>query len=204
MREITTAGLRSWWLARVVVLGAAVCLQVVGCGRYVAPITPEELAPSAVESLAVTTTDKEVVFTWVASDKDRRGKELKSAEGFAVERKELVHRGDETDPTVEFKRMGFLKDTHVEVRDKLREEARASGKIGRTVKAPEDVMKFTFTDSTPIVGKTYVYQIVPQNQGAIDGQVGQMVKIVFQGAKSTVVVGVSEEVASQQAAVAVQ
>ena len=204
MREIATAGLRSYWLTRRAVLGVAVCLSAVGCGRYVAPITPEELAPSTVESLAVTTTDKTVVFTWVASDKDRRGKELKSAEGFTIERKELVHRGDETDPTVEFERMGFLKDTHVEVREKLREEARAAGKIGRTVKAPESVMKFSFTDSTPVIGKTYVYQIVPQNQGSTDGQVGQVVKVVFQGAKSTVVLSVSEEVANQQALAAVQ
>lgn len=197
MREVTTVGLRSYWLAHVVVV-VAMFLSAVGCGRYVAPITPEELAPSAVESLAVTTTDKDVVFTWVASDKDRRGKELKSAEGFVIERKELVHRGDETDPTVEFERMGFLRDAHVEVREKLREEARAAGKIGRTVKAPEEVMTFTFTDSTPVVGKTYVYQIVPQNQGAIDGQVGQMVKVLFQGEKSTIVIGMSEELANQQ------
>jgi hypothetical protein len=171
----------------------------VGCGRYRAPLTPEELAPAAVENLTVATTDSGVVFTWLASDKDRRGKELKSAEGYSIERKELMHRGDETDPTVEFQQLGFLKDNHVEVRERLRAEARKSGKVGRTVTAPEDQMKFTFTDSTPKLGTTYIYQVVPQNQGGIEGQVGQLVKVVFQGAKSTVVMNVSEEILNQQA-----
>jgi hypothetical protein len=110
-----------------------------------------------------------------------------------------MHRGDETDPTVEFQQLGFLKDNHVEVRERLRAEARKSGKVGRTVTAPEDQMKFTFTDSTPKLGTTYIYQVVPQNQGGIEGQVGQLVKVVFQGAKSTVVMNVSEEILNQQA-----
>jgi hypothetical protein len=88
---------------------------------------------------------------------------------------------------------------HVEVRDQIRKEARASGKIGRTVKAPEDTMKFTFTDATPVIGKTYLYQIVPQNQGGTDGEVGQIVKVVFQGLKSTVVINLSEEMLNKQA-----
>lgn len=182
-----------------VVFGLVLASNVTACGRYRAPLAPEELAPAAVENLTVATTDKAVVFTWIASDKDRRGKELKSAEGYSIERKELAHRGDETDPTVEFEKLGFLKDSHVEVRERLREEARASGKIGRTVRAPEEQMKFTFTDSTPKSGTTYVYQIVPQNQGGTEGQVGQLVKVVFQGAQSTVVMNVSEEVLNQQA-----
>jgi hypothetical protein len=177
-------------------------LAVGGCGRYRAPLTPEELAPAAVENLIVSTGEKGVVFTWMAADKDRRGKELKSAEGYSIERKELVHRGDETDASVQFEKLGFVKDTHVEVREKLREEARAAGKIGRTVKAPDEQMKFTFTDTTAKIGKTYVYQIVPQNQGGTEGQVGQVTKIVFKGAQSTVVSSVSEEIQNQQAILA--
>ncbi len=195
--SLITGVATSLWLVCGVML-----LSLTACGRYQAPLTPEELAPAAVESLVVTTTDKSVVLTWVASDKDRRGKELKSAEGYSVERKELAHRGDETDPAVEYEKLDFLKDTHVELREKLREEARAAGKIGRTVKAPEEQLKFTFTDSTPVIGRTYVYQIVPQNQSGIEGQVGQVVKVVFQGAKSTVVLNVSEEILNQQALLA--
>ena len=64
------------------------------------------------------------------------------------------------------------------------------------------MMKFTFTDATPVNGKTYVYQIVPQNQGGVEGQVGQIVKVVFQGEKSPVVMSVSDEILNQQAALA--
>lgn len=180
----------------------AMLILLPGCGRYRAPLTPEELAPSAVQNLTVTTTATEVVFAWRASEVDRRGKELKSAEGFSIERKELARRGDETDPTVEFDRVGFIEDDHVEVRERLRVAARAAGKIGRTVKAPDEELKFTFTDSTPVVGKTYIYQIVPHNQRGIDGQVGEMVKVVFQGAQSTVVVSPSEEILNSTAAAA--
>jgi hypothetical protein len=170
-----------------------------GCARYRAPITPEELAPAMVENLTVTTDAKGVLLTWVASDKDRRGKELKSVEGYSIERKELIRRGDETDPEVRFEKLGFVKDAHVEVRDQLRKEARAAGKIGRSVKVPEEQMKFSFSDTSPELGKTYVYQVVPQNQGGTEGQVGQLIKIVFQGAQSAVVTTVSDEIANQQA-----
>ena len=169
-----------------------------GCARYRAPITPEELAPAMVENLTVTTDVKGVLLAWVASDKDRRGKELKSVEGYSVERKDLVRRGDETDPEVRFEKLGFVRDSHVEVRESLRKEARAAGKIGRSVKVPDEQMKFSFSDTSPVFGKTYVYQVVPQNQGGTEGQVGQLVKIVFQGAQSAVVATVSDEIANQQ------
>jgi hypothetical protein len=171
-----------------------------GCGRYRAPLTPEELAPSAVKNLIVTTTAQAVVFNWRASEVDRRGKELKSTEGFSIERKELQRRGDETDPSVDFDRLGFVGDDHVEVRDRLRVEARAAGRVGRSVKTPDEELKFTFTDVTPVLGRTYIYQIVPYNQGGIDGQVGELVKVVFQGAQSTVVVSPSEEILNSTAA----
>jgi hypothetical protein len=170
----------------------------VGCGRYRAPITPEELAPAMVENLTVTTDAKGVTLTWVAADKDRRGKELKSVEGYSVERKELIRRGDETDPEVRFQKLGFIEDEHVELRDKLRKEARAAGKISRSVKVPEEKMKFYYTDNSAVLGKTYIYQVVPQNQRGTEGQVGQLVKIVFQGVQSAVVTTVSDEIANQQ------
>jgi hypothetical protein len=153
------------------------------------------LAPSGVQNLVITPSAQAVTFSWIAADTDRRGKELKSAEGFSVERKELVARGDETDPTVEFKKLKFLPDTHVEVREKLRRDARSAGKIGRTVKSPPEYMTFTYTDTTPAVGKTYLYQIVPINQGGTKGVVEQLAKVVFQGAQSTVVMVASSEAA---------
>jgi hypothetical protein len=167
-----------------VALGALVA---VGCGRYLPPIPPEDLAPSAVMELVVTPKERSVDFAWIASDTDVRGKELKLSEGFAIERKEIVNRGDETDPAVEFERIGYREDTHVAEREKLRAEARAAGKVGRTVRAPKESMAFKFTDTTPVIGETYVYQILPLNQNGVKGQVAEQIKMVFQGTRSTVV-----------------
>lgn len=165
-----------------------------GCGRYMPPIAPESLAPKAVQGLVVTPSAQGVMFSWTATDEDRRGKELKSADGFVVERKEIARRGDETDPAVQFKELAFLKDTHVEKREELRKNARAQGKIGRTVKAPADLLSFSYLDNTPRMGTTYIYQIVPKNQGGVEGQVGEVVRVVFQGAQSAVLVRPSREI----------
>jgi hypothetical protein len=165
----------------------------VGCGRYMPPIPPESLAPKAAQGLVVTPSEQGVQFAWMAADQDRRGKELKSADGFSIERKEIVHRGDETDPAVEFEELAFLKDTHVEKREDLRRSARDQGKIGRTVKAPAELLSFSYLDKTPRLGTTYIYQIVPKNQGGVKGQVGEVVRVVFQGAQSAVLVKQSTE-----------
>jgi hypothetical protein len=164
-----------------------------GCGRYIPPIPPESLAPKAVQGLVVTPSAQGVQFAWTAADQDRRGKELKSADGFSIERKEIARRGDETDPAVQFKELAFLKDTHVEKREELRKDARAQGKIGRTVKAPSELLSFSYLDKTPKLGTTYIYQIVPKNQGGVEGQIGEEVRIVFQGAQSAVLVRPSRE-----------
>ncbi len=158
------------------------------------PIAPESLAPKAVQGLVVTPSAQGVLFAWTAADQDRRGKELKSADGFVVERKEIARRGDETDPQVQFKELAFLKDTHVEKREELRKDARAQGKIGRTVKAPAELLSFSYLDTTPRLGTTYIYQIVPKNQGGVEGQVGEVVRVVFQGQQSAVLVRPSKEI----------
>lgn len=163
------------------------------CGRYRPPLPPEMLAPAAVEGLVITPAETGVAFAWTASEKDRRGKELKSANGYSIERKEILNRGDETDPKVKFTQVGFVEDKHIAIRDQLREKARAEGKIGRNVKSPPEYTRFTFEDTTAQRGKTYIYQIVPQNQNGVEGQVGQLAKVVFQGPQSAVVMVASKE-----------
>lgn len=167
---------------------------VVGCGRYIPPVAPEMLAPRAVENLAIVPSATGVTFSWTAPEQDRRGKELKSADGYSIERKEIIKRGDETDPSVRFTEVGFVEDIHIEKREELRKEARAAGKVGRNIKSPPEFTKFTFTDSTPQTGMTYIYQIVPKNQDGVKGQVGQVIRIAFQGAQSAVLSTASKEI----------
>lgn len=163
-------------------LFAAVCGS--GCGRYKAPLPPEVLAPRGVNAFAVTGQANGVLLSWKAPEVDRRGKELKSIEGYLIQRKAIVNRGDETSDSAVFEDLGFLKDKHIEVREKLRAEARAQGKIGRTVQAPEEMTVFSYLDKTAAPGATYLYQIVPQNQGRTEGLVTEVARVVFRGAQS--------------------
>ena len=166
---------------------------VTGCGRYKPPLPPEMFAPKGVEELNVTGTAGGVVLSWSAPHEDRRGKELKFIDGYAIQRKVIAHRGDETDPHIRFETIGFVKDKHVQVREDLRKTARAEGKIGRTIEAPKENMEFAFTDTTATPSTTYIYQVFPQNHGGVDGIVKQFARVIFKGAASEVTLTKSED-----------
>jgi hypothetical protein len=163
-----------------------VAAAIVGCGRYKAPVPPEMLAPKAVDALTVTATEAGVVFAWTAPDEDQRGKELKFIDGYAIQRKPIIETGDETNPKVRFETIGFVKDSHVTIREDLRAAARKEGKIGRAIESPEEHTKFSFVDASAQRDKTYLYQIVPQNQGGTDGGIKELARITFKGAASDV------------------
>jgi hypothetical protein len=165
---------------------ALVLLVLAACGRFGPPLPPEALAPKAVEDLTAVARPQGVSFAWSAPDRDRRSRELKFIDGYRIQRKELSERGDETNPDVVFEDVGFVKDNHVEVREELRKEARAQGKVGRRIQAPKEATQFTFKDTKAEVGKTYMYQILPENQGGVKGVVNQIVKVAFRGDKSDV------------------
>lgn len=166
----------------------------VGCGRYRAPLPPEMFAPKAVEALSVTATEEGVVLAWSAPDEDRRGKELGSIDGYAIQRKIIVERGDETNAKVHFEIVGFVDDRHVAIREELRAAARKEGKIGRSIESPVQYTAFSFRDSTAKRSMTYLYQIVPQNQGGTEGVVNQAARVAFKGAASDIAMISSQEV----------
>lgn len=172
----------------------AFVVLVAGCGRYKPPLPPEMFAPKAVDPFVVTARPDGVQFAWTGSDEDRRGKELKFVDGYAIQRKTIEETGDETNPKISFDTIGFVKDTHVLKREELRKEARAEGRIGRTVEAPGEFMQFSYLDSTAQNGKTYLYQVVPQNQGGVDGVVRQVYRVIFKGTSSDITVLPSQDV----------
>ena len=171
---------------RAYVLPLLLALSVVGCGRFKPPLPPEKFAPKAVEALTVTATDAGVLFAWSSPDEDQQGKELKSIEGYSIQRKVISQKGDETDPSVRFETIGFIKDSHVKVREELRAAARKEGKIGRSIKSPEEHTKFSFVDSKVQRDKTYIYQIVPENQGGTEGGIKQFARVTFRGVTSDI------------------
>jgi hypothetical protein len=170
------------WLVAVV-CGSSVLM---GCGRYKAALPPEMFAPKPVDALTVTTSEGGVFFAWNAPDEDRRGKELSSIDGYSIQRKVLARKGDETNLDARFETIGFVRDQHVAVREDLRKEARAEGKIGRTIESPEQYTKFTFRDSTAKPSTTYMYQVVPQNQGGVEGAIREVARVTFKGSASDI------------------
>jgi hypothetical protein len=177
-----------------VALVFALGFLVSGCGRYKPPLPPEMFAPKAVDALSVTASEAGVVFAWTAPDEDRRGKELKFIDGYAIQRKTIAERGDETNPKVRFQTIGFVRDQHVKVREELRAAARAEGKIGRTIESPAEHTKFSFVDAGAQRSTTYMYQVVPQNQGGADGVVREVARVTFKGAASDIAMVPSLEV----------
>jgi len=143
-------------------------------------------APKPVDALAVTTSEGGVFFAWTAPDEDRRGKELTSIDGYSIQRKVIARKGDETNLDVPFETIGFVNDKHVTVREDLRKEARAEGKIGRTIESPDQYTTFTFRDSTAQPATTYMYQVHPQNQGGVEGAVREVARVTFKGSGSDI------------------
>jgi hypothetical protein len=158
-------------------------------------------APKPVEALTVSASESGVFFAWTASDEDRRGKELKSIDGYAIQRKVIAQKGDETNPRIHFETIGFIKDQHVIVRENLRKEARAEGKIGRSIESPEEYTKFTFVDTSAKPSTTYMYQIVPRNQGGTDGAVKEVARVTFKGSSSDIAMISAQEVVEDDTSV---
>lgn len=163
---------------RRVILGLSV-LGLSACGRYLKPVAPEMVAPDSVISLDAAIIPSGVAFTWTAPDKDQRGKELEEVDGYAVMRKEIVERGDETNPDIPFEQIAFLQDKHIEERDRLRDEARAAGKLGRRIQAPSEMKAFSYVDTTTTKGATYLYRIEPRAMGGVKGGIDKVIRVVL-------------------------
>ena len=161
-------------------------LSLAACGRYVQPLVPEVLAPKAPRALDVKGVENGVSFTWASPNEDRRGKELKDMEGYDVYRKEIKERGDETDPDVEFIKLTFIPDSSVEVRERMRQEARDAGRVGRRLQAPDSFTRFAYLDKDVLQGSTYLYKIVPTNQGGVEGAIGDYIKVIYSKDKSEI------------------
>jgi hypothetical protein len=164
------------------------CVVLSSCGRVGPPVAPETRSPAAVNNLLVQGSNSGIKFTWDAPDKDQQGKELKSIEGYRIERKEISSLRDLSDRKIRFEQVGYIADTHLQVLDKKREEARAQGKVGRKVTVDSSLKKFEFTDTTVKAGQTYVYRLLPENQGGTHGEITGVVHVKYQGQGSQVTI----------------
>lgn len=162
------------------------CLMLSACGRYGPPLAPEALSPRAVKNLKVSPLIEGIEFTWGSPSDDLRGEKLKSIEGYKVVRKEITSEKDVLDDDVEYDTLATIPDTHLEVLDKLKDEAKEVGKPTRKIKVPDSLKAFSYRDQELSAGKKYVYKIIPVNQGGTEGQVKNIIHVLFRGLSSEI------------------
>ncbi len=157
-----------------------------GCGRYGYPKPPELFSPRAVQDLRAAAGLEGVRIEWAAPSKDRQGEELASMDGYSVYRKLIERPSDMADDEIEYELLAEIPDTHIEVLKELRKKAREEGRVSRSVKVDPQLMQFSYVDASPVPGRTYIYKIVPVNQGGEEGQVQRLVKVIYRGDASVV------------------
>lgn len=140
-----------------------------GCGRAMPPRPPEDFAPMPVTSLQATASAGKLSFAWRAPVKNQMGDELSEIAGYKIQRRPFV----EKDNKAKFETVGTVDDTHLQVLEQKRAEARAAGISGRKVKLPESIVNFSFIDPKPL--SPGEYQVVAYQ---LNGQLGKVDKTV--------------------------
>lgn len=168
-------------------LSIALTLCLTGCGKYGRPEPPEAFAPAAVQSLEVSADTSGVNFKWKSPERDVKGRELRTMDGYRIYRKELQEKGDLLNEDVEYEILSTTPDIHVAELKRLREEAREAGQITRKVKVDEALKKFEVSDKTVSPGRMYAYRVIPFNQGDTEGRAGKIVRVLYRGDSSEIV-----------------
>ena len=163
-------------------------IMLAGCGKYGAPFAPESLSPRAVELLQVTPLIDGVKFSWKSPGADQRGKDLRSIGGYKLYRSEGTGPdGFGVPPNSGYTLLSEIEDRHIAELQRRKAEALAKNEPSSKVKEDPALSQFEFTDKTPVAGGKYFYRIVPFNQGDVEGQVRQIVRVAFKGEASEVV-----------------
>lgn len=162
-------------------------LFLISCGKYAPPRPPEVFSPNPVTVLEVSADISAVNFKWGSPDSDQTGSELRSMDGYTIYRKTIKEKSDVIDPEVPYESIAEIKDIHVEELKKLREKALEENKPARKVKIDDALKKFSYSDKTVQAGQQYAYRIVPVNQGDVEGRVDKIIKVLFRGDSSEIV-----------------
>jgi len=163
-------------------------LLVAGCGKYGPPLPPEVFAPAPVNNLEAVAAPDGILISWFAPQVDRRGRELTAIEGYRVFRMDDVFGTQEPEREArpsDYEELDFIPDSHIEVREQLRKEARERGEIARRVRVDAELTTFSYFDSSVQAGHSYIYKIVPFGRGA-EGDVNRMIQVLFRGETSDI------------------
>jgi hypothetical protein len=155
----------SWSL----VLSLSIVFLLSACGRYIPPVSPVVLVPTPVQELTAVVDpsgSKKVTITWVAPEKDMRGKPLTELTGYSVEALSIATDGSQvlTDKSTEdtFEEVAFVPDTYLAALKAKQDDAEQRGDIVRRVKVTKEQRTFSFTESAPTTG-TVIYRVLAVN-----------------------------------------
>lgn len=157
-----------------------------GCGKYLPPLPPELLAPAPVDELQISADVQAVTFRWKAPERDERGESLKSINGYRIYRKDMAKATDLINEDIPYNLIGTVEDLHLQELSKLREAAIAEGRPASKVRVEDELKQFTFSDNQVIPGQLYAYQIVPFNQGDVEGTPDKIIRVLYRGTTSEI------------------
>jgi hypothetical protein len=172
------------------IVAVSLAAGLLGCGRYGAPLAPEQFSPGTVRNLvaniepsgAPMSNDKvSLKLVWDAPLVDARGVELSELYGFrvlklAIKEADLISGKAELNQA-DFLQVAEIKSGYTEERDALRKAARQKGEIGRGLNVDDAKLHHEFVDKQIGQGWLYLYKVMPLNQGGVEGGVSQVVRV---------------------------
>ena len=161
-------------------------ILITACGKYLPPIEPEETAPAPLTFATQRLENGTLYLTWNAPTKQLRGKELKLLDGYLVYRKEILNDPRLPYDDIAYELLATIPDSSIAAREEARKAAREEGKIGRRIMVPDDKKTVQYSDNSIVDGKTYLYKVVPYNQGDVEGDADQLVRLRYFGDKSEI------------------
>ena len=156
------------------------------CGKYGPPLPPEAFSPRAIEDLQVSSKVSGVKFSWRSPSLDLQGEELEDLDGYFIFRRVAKNSAALVMDEEEFDEIARLEDVSVSEREERREVAREEGLPTRKISSKPELEYFEYLDEGLTPGVTYIYKIVPFNQGEVEGQVTQLIEIFFRGSSSEI------------------
>ncbi len=163
-------------------------LTISACGRYEPPVPAEAVGPEMVKDLSVTAEPDGVRFAFRSSEKDARGKPLKTLDEYRIYRKELTEEDHSLFKVQGYELLTAIKDEHLPVLFQLQEDARKAGKSPRRVQVPNELLSFTYKDSTLVPGSEYGYKIIGVNQANVESDAQRIISVGFDGLESEILI----------------
>ncbi|MEZ4755157.1 MAG: hypothetical protein R3A13_12810 [Bdellovibrionota bacterium] len=81
---------------------------------------------------------------------------------------------------------------------KKRKAAKAEGKPFKRISAEAHLKHFSYLDQGLTPGVEYLYKILPINQDDVEGEVRQIIKVIYKGDASTVVMMSNSEFLAEE------